>query len=46
MHFKSQWSTDGDESLLDEDPINLTEVHNGAAGGVVGGENAIEEVPF
>ena len=46
MRFKSQWSTDGDETLPDEDTINFTEVHNGAAGGVAGGENAIEEVPF
>ena len=47
IHFRSQRSTDGDGSLPDGDPVNMTEVNSEAAGEHVAvDENAIEEVPL
>ena len=46
MHSKSQWSMDGDGSLLNEDPVDSMGVCDEAARDFAGEENVIEEVPL
>lgn len=47
MHFKSQGTTDGDETLPDGDPMISMEGDDEAAAELgVGAEGAIEEVPL
>ena len=47
IRFRSQGSTDDDESLPDGDPMNATEVNREAVGEYVAvDENGIEEVPL
>ena len=47
IRFRSQGTTDGEESLPGGDPTNLVGVNGETSGEpVAGNENAIEEVPL